>query len=226
MLMNCPCRRTPRTRALLANVVSVLGVLVGSAVQMAPAGAQENNGVRDSDVVTDAAGPGDVIRLRIWQEPDLSGDFPVDEDGVVVLPRLGRIDVTKDSPDALERKLIQQYSRYLTHESIDVTVLRRVQILGAVQKPGVYPLDPTLTVADAVATAGGATADGQLRKVELIRRGERIPVELYTETRLADSPIRSGDQLFVPERSWLSRNAAVAGAMATGVLGLILAIAR
>jgi polysaccharide export outer membrane protein len=169
---------------------------------------------------------GDVIRLKIWQEPDLSGDFPVDENGIVVLPRLGRVKVTSETPESLEARLIAEYRKYLTHESIDVTVLRRIQILGAVRSPGVYPLDPTMTIADAVAAAGGATSEGRSRQVELVRGGERVPVELYAEQRLADSPIRSGDQLYVPERSWLSRNAAVAGAIATGVIGLLFAVAR
>jgi polysaccharide export outer membrane protein len=169
---------------------------------------------------------GDVIRLKIWQEPDLSGDFPVDENGIVVLPRIGRVNVTSETPQSLETRLIAEYRKYLTHESIDVTVLRRIQILGAVRSPGVYPLDPTMTIADAVAAAGGATTEGRSRQVELIRSGERVPVELYAEQRLADSPIRSGDQLYVPERSWLSRNAAVAGAIATGVIGLLFAVAR
>jgi protein involved in polysaccharide export with SLBB domain len=170
--------------------------------------------------------PGDIIRLQIWMEPELSGEFPVDQNRMVVLPRIGRFDVSKETPESLEEKLVTEYSRFLTHRSIDVTVLRRIQVLGAVRNPGVYPLDPTMTVADAVASAGGATREGHIRSFELIRHGERVPVELFADARIADSPIRSGDQLYVPERSWLSRNAAVVVGAITGTLGLAIAIAR
>ena len=75
------------------------------------------------------------MRLRVWREPELSGEFPVNEDGVVVLPRLGPVDVTRVSADALEQRLIREYSRYLNHAAIGMTLLRRVQILGAVARP-------------------------------------------------------------------------------------------
>jgi polysaccharide export outer membrane protein len=170
--------------------------------------------------------PGDIIRLQIWLEPEMSGEFPVDQNRMVVLPRIGRFDVSQETPASLEEKLVTEYSKYLTHRSIDVTVLRRIQVLGAVRNPGVYPLDPTMTVADAVATAGGATRDGHTRSFELIRQGQRVPVELFADARIADSPIRSGDQLYVPERNWVSRNAAVMVGAITGALGLAIAIAR
>jgi polysaccharide export outer membrane protein len=208
---------------------SALSAVVLSLLVVAGKGVAQQSSLPDTKRLRAGQDPpvaGDVIRLKIWQEPDLSGDFPVDENGIVVLPRLGRVKVTSETPESLEARLIAEYRKYLTHESIDVTVLRRIQILGAVRSPGVYPLDPTMTIADAVAAAGGATTEGRSRQVELVRSGERVPVELYAEQRLADSPIRSGDQLYVPERSWLSRNAAVAGAIATGVIGLLFAVAR
>jgi polysaccharide export outer membrane protein len=206
-------RRRGQGLWLAAAVLLVVMALPGSAM---PQGAGDPVGPV----------PGDLIRLRIWQEPDMSGDFPVDEDGIVVLPRIGRVDVTNHTPASLEKQLIEEYGKYLTHESIDVMLLRRIQVLGAVANPGIYPLDPTMTVADALATAGGATPQGKPRSVELIRSGERVPVELFAETRIADSPIRSGDQLFVPERSWLSRNPGVIIGSLTGALGLAIAILR
>jgi protein involved in polysaccharide export with SLBB domain len=63
-----------------------------------------------------------------------------------------------------------------------------------------------MTVADALALAGGASADGRRDRVELLRGGEKVVVKLDPAARLGDTPIRSGDQLYVPERSWFSRN--------------------
>ena len=150
--------------------------------------------------------PGDVVRLRIWREPDLSGDFPVDESGQVVLPRLGPVSVMAISRDSLRRSLLAAYTTYLKNPSIEVMLLRRINVLGAVKNPGLYPVDPTMTVADALALAGGASADGRRDRVELLRGGEKVVVKLDPGARLGDTPIRSGDQLYVPERSWFSRN--------------------
>jgi protein involved in polysaccharide export with SLBB domain len=153
--------------------------------------------------------PGDILRLRIWREPDLSGDFPVDTRGMTVLPKLGKFDAASVPPDSLEPRLVGAYSEYLNNPSIEVIPLRRISVLGAVQKPGVYPVDPTMTVADVVALAGGAAPDGRRDRVELRRGEERVVANLKQGSRVADWPIRSGDQLYVPQRSWLSRNAGV-----------------
>jgi polysaccharide export outer membrane protein len=151
--------------------------------------------------------PGDLIRLKIWREPDMSGDIAVDEAGVATLPRLGPLRVTNLPGDSLKRMLIRSYAKYLRDPSVDITVLRRVTVLGAVRTPNVYHVEPTMTVADALALAGGAAPDGKLDQVELRRRGGGEPVKLSRRARLADTPIRSGDELYVPQRSWLSRNA-------------------
>ena len=164
----------------------------------------------DVQVPADTGGgtlkPGDVVRLKIWREPDLSGDFVVDEHGVVVVPKLGRVEVVGLSPDSLKSQLITSYSVYLRNPAIDVILLRRITILGGVRNPGLYPVDPTMTMADAYALAGGIAPEGKHDEVELVRGAERTKYKLSGTTRIADTPLRSGDQLYVPTRSWLSRN--------------------
>lgn len=164
--------------------------------------------------------PGDVIRLQIWQEPEMSGEYTINDVGVVTLPRLGRMEVTGLPPAQLERQIVEAYDRLFRHSSIEVRLLRRVQILGAVRQPGLYPVDATMTVSDALALAGGATPQGEMDRIELIRNGERIDARLSIDTRIADSPLQSGDQIFVPERSWFERHS---GALAAGMMSLLIA---
>ncbi|HEX6536109.1 MAG TPA: polysaccharide biosynthesis/export family protein [Gemmatimonadaceae bacterium] len=170
--------------------------------------------------------PGDIIRLRIWREPDLSGDFPLDPNGVAVLPKLGPTRVTDQAPDALKRRLIAAYAEYLNHPSIEVTFLRRVQVLGAVRNPGLYPVDPTMTLGDAVALAGGTTPDGNPNRLALIRDGVKLSRSLSHGTRIADTHIRSGDEIFVPERSWISRNPGIVATIITASVSLFVALHR
>jgi protein involved in polysaccharide export with SLBB domain len=169
--------------------------------------------------------PGDQIRLRIWREEDLSRTpIDVDEQGTATFPKIGALRVTEMSPDSLKRLLVARYTSYLRNPSIEVTFLRRVRIMGAVRNPNLYYVEPTMTLADAIALAGGVSNEGRADRIELRRNGQKLTVTLTQETKIADSPIRSGDQIYVSERSWASRNAAIvaAGITAAALLGATL----
>jgi protein involved in polysaccharide export with SLBB domain len=167
-------------------------------------------GADSARVNSSSLGPGDFIMVKIWREPDLSDTVQVDNAGVAVFPKLGPIEVTGIRPDSLERLLVGNYSRYLQNPSIRVTVLRRITIWGAVMRPGTYPVDLTMAITDALALAGGAASDGKSDKVELRRGSMRRMIDLSGETKLVgDLSLRSGDQLVVPRRSWVSRNPGV-----------------
>jgi len=167
---------------------------------------------------------GDVVRLNIWREPDMSGEYIVDEAGMVVFPRVGEYRVLDDTPETLKVRLLADYQQYLRNPSIEITVLRRVRIVGAVNNPGLHLVDPTVTVADALAMAGGPTLNGDPDKIRIIRDGIEVAVDIRSNIRIADSPIRSGDQIYVPERSWVARNAGVVAASITATVSLIIAL--
>lgn len=156
--------------------------------------------------------PGDVVRLKIYREPDLSGDYDVNAEGVATFPKVGAVHVTDITTDSLQHLLISTYSEFLRDPAIEVTPLRRVTVLGAVKQPGLYNVDPTMSIADAVAMAGGSTPDGNQKKVDLIRGGKKQSLSVTTHTQLAAMSMRSGDELYVPERSWLARNGYIVGA--------------
>lgn len=202
----------------ILSLLLVAGVGVLSAAPIA-----SGQGVRGG-APTASLQPGDIIRLKIWREPDLSGDFPVDESGVAIFPKLGPLTVVNQSVESLKLRLVSGYQEFLRNPSVDVVFLRRVNVLGAVKNPGLYPMDPTMTIADAVALAGGATPDGDRNRIELVRGSTRVDVRLTDRTKIADLPLRSGDQLFVPEKSWISRNPAVVAASLSAAASLIIAL--
>ncbi len=150
--------------------------------------------------------PGDVLRVRIYREPDLSGEYQVSERGTVVLPRLGELDLASWPIDSIRPRLTRAFAEYLRDPTIEVTPLRRIAVTGAVLRPNLYPVDPTMTVLDALALAGGAAPDGVRDRVELRRGTERLEARLDQSSSIADLKLHSGDQLYVPQRSWLSRN--------------------
>lgn len=162
---------------------------------------------------------GDVLRLRIWREPDLSGDFPIDETGQAILPRLGPTPVTGIPAYQLKQRLTADYQKYLNNPSIEVTPLRRIAILGAVRNPGIYPIDPSVTLGQTPSVAGGTVPDSKRNMIELRRNGLTRLVDLKKQPALASLPLTSGDQVYVPERSWFSKNATWVVSTAIGVAG-------
>jgi polysaccharide export outer membrane protein len=149
---------------------------------------------------------GDVLRVTIWLEENLSGDFLVDVDGIVTLPLIGEQRVVDIPVRELRKLLIEQYRVHLRNPSINITPLRRVNVLGEVQRPGLYPLDPTVTLAGAVALAGGATPNGELNRIRIVRDGAILRERVGAAETLRAADIRSGDQIIVEQRSWFARN--------------------
>jgi len=174
----------------------------------APALAQ---GSTTPDPLATGAGvrPGDVIKVWVWREPDYTGDFPVDARGRVVLPHLGEIMVRGRTAETLADSLRTAYRVFLRNPSIEITVLRRVAVSGEVAKPGLYPADATISIGELISLAGGVTSTGNAKKIQLMRDGRVIVSELGPGTVLQRSPVQSGDQIFVPQRSWVSRNGQV-----------------
>lgn len=150
--------------------------------------------------------PGDLIRLTIYREPDLNGEFLVDEAGTVNLPLVGDMPVTGVPLQELRTRMVEAYRVHLRNPSINVVPLRRVHVLGEVQKPGLYAIDPTMSLTGAIGMAGGATPAGDLRKIRLVRDGT-VAMEGIGEGRTTTRVgLRSGDEIYVLRRSWFDRN--------------------
>jgi protein involved in polysaccharide export with SLBB domain len=198
-----------------------LGAGAGASLAVAaPANAQ----TAAASARVDSLRVGDVLKLWIWREEEMSGEFAVPETGVVVLPKIGPRKVVGQHTADLKQALITEYQKYLRNPAIEITFLRRVNVLGAVNEPGVFSLDETMTVAHALALAGGARPDGRTDEVQLFRDGQKLVGKISQRTRIADLQIRSGDQLFVPERSWVARNTGLVAALVSGAVSVTIAL--
>lgn len=105
-------------------------------------------------------GSGDKIRMTVFNEKDLSGDYDVDDQGRVSLPLIGSVSVSGKTVSEAETIITQQYgANYLVNPRVSIEVLnyRPFFILGEVKNPGSYPYVAGMTVLNAVALAGGYT---------------------------------------------------------------------
>ena len=168
--------------------------------------------------------PGDLVSLEVWREEDLTGEFLVDQHFLVTLPLIGELDVRGETELSLRERVRLLMQKELLNPSIQVLLLKRVRVLGAVIEPGIHYVDATMSVADALALAGGRTPSARAGAVTLRRGGELIEVDVFLDARLSALAVQTGDELLVPEKSWLERNlgAVVTGLSATA--GIIFAI--
>lgn len=111
----------------------------------------------------DPVGPGDLLEVRVFDQPQLSGAARVGQDGDVDLPFLGAVSVAARTPLEIERQLTTSYARLLRHPLVSVRVLqvvsRSVAITGEVVRPGVYAFSGALRLSQALAMAGGVESD-------------------------------------------------------------------
>lgn len=153
--------------------------------------------------------PGDALRVQVQDEPSWSGDFEIGQDGTVLLRPLGLVPVAGRPFPQVKDELLQAFQRELVNAAVTITPLVRIAVLGEVQRPGLIPVDPTLSLADVVAAAGGITPLGDRNKVRLVRDGRAISARLDPESDTRRLSLRSGDQIFVDRRSWWAQNSPV-----------------
>ncbi|MDQ2668745.1 MAG: polysaccharide biosynthesis/export family protein [Gemmatimonadota bacterium] len=170
-------------------------------------------------------GEGDVVRVKIWREKDLDGDYQVDESGRITLPLVGARRVTGIPWSVLRDSLLDAYRRELKAPSVSLVPLRRVFVLGEVTKPGPYLADPTLNLAGIIALAGGASPLGDLGKLRIVRHGQVIARGAALDGASVPD-IRSGDEIFVDQRSWFDRNSTFVASAAISVASIIITLVR
>jgi polysaccharide export outer membrane protein len=169
---------------------------------------------------------GDVVRVAVWREPDLSGDFPVDEHGRLTLPLLGGFAVTGQPWQAVQDSLLALYAEQLRNPSVTLVPLRRVSVLGEVMRPSQYLVDPTTSLAGVVAMAGGATPLGDLHRVRVMRNGQVVMRSASIDGLMLQSGVHSNDQVFVDRRSWMELNIALVASATLSAASIIVALLR
>lgn len=197
------------TRSLGLGLLALLAVAACSGRRAPADGPVVGSGSAasaSSDAVQPALKPGDAVLLKIWREKEMSDTLQVHENGDLTLPLLGTRNVTGVPTDSLKRQLMADYRDYLKSPAIEIKVLRRISVLGEVKQPGLYPVDPTYSLTDALALAGGPTPQADRSDIQLVRDGEVIRKSLDETRRIAYTPIRSGDQIMVGRKSFFARN--------------------
>lgn len=157
-------------------------------------------------------GPGDVLTVSVYGEEALSGDHRVAQDGTISFPLIGRVEVTGLEPteiaDRIQRELRER--QYLKDPNVSIYVIeyssKRISVVGAVTNPGTFPLQPGMTVVQAISKAGGFTALADRNGTAVTRKANgqsvryRVPVDRVANGQAEDIEVAAGDIIYVPER--------------------------
>jgi len=133
---------------------------------------------------TPAAGPpadstytvkaGDTLLVSVWKEPDLQGPVLVRPDGMFSFPLAGQLDARNKSVAELQTELTTKLKKFISDPVVTVSIQEikgnKVYVIGQVQKPGDFVVNPRVDVMQALSMAGGTTPFAALGDIMILRR--------------------------------------------------------
>lgn len=144
--------------------------------------------------------PGDRLRINVFNQPDLSGEFQLDSEGRFSMPLIGTVEADGLTPAALEQHLVDRFRPdYLVNPRVFIQVLnaRLYYLIGEAQGTGAFPYVPGMTYLTAIANAGGFTYRAKQDFVYVIRGDDPEQRELKLSV---DEKVQPGDIIRVAER--------------------------
>lgn len=189
----------------MRNIVKYLVIFVGCCliVSCETSGIASGTQVATSEtreVSEYKLGAGDQVRIIVFGEENLSGEFLIDSSGYISMPLIGEIEAGQKSIREFQRSIeAKLLDGYLNDPRVSAEVLnfRPYYILGEVTTSGEYPFSGGLTVLNAVATAGGFTYRANKKVVYIKRAGEQDEIQYPLTVSTAVQP---GDTIRVAER--------------------------
>lgn len=152
--------------------------------------------------------PMDMVSVQVFRMKDLSGDYQVDLTGNISLPLIGEVRAANLTTAELDQQLTSKFGeKYLENPDVSVglkeSAKRAVTVDGAVKQAGAFPTTGPMTLMQAVALAGGATEDANIRRVAVFRTigGQRqaaaFDLQDIRRGQMQDPTIYPGDVVVV-----------------------------
>lgn len=160
-------------------------------------------------------GVSDVVSINVWEQKELNTEQTIRPDGTITMPLIGDLKAGGETPSSLQQQIKKRLGEFIklstgTEVTVAVKAWRsyKFRVAGEVQKEGVYTSDNFVTVADALAMAGGVTRFAKRDEIVLIRidnqtrRQKKIPL-VYDTLASGKRPemniwVLPGDQIYVP----------------------------
>lgn len=159
-------------------------------------------------------GPGDMLRIFVWGNTELSGEVPVRPDGRITTPLVEDISASGKTPTQLAREMEKKLKRYMKKPVVTVTVTQfvgryteQIRVVGEVTTPQSLAYRESISVLDVVIAVGGLTefAAGNRATIARTSKGKTKNISVKLENLIDDGDftanirMQPGDVLFVPE---------------------------
>jgi polysaccharide biosynthesis/export protein len=204
-------RMIGRARAF-TRAVGCVWVCVTAAVAAQPETARTSAGQQPDSgaVVRYEVQPSDVLQVSVWREPELSQQVLVRPDGAFSFPLAGEISAVGKTVEELRLELIERLGRYIPDLVVTVSVLEirgnKIYVIGQVNQPGEFVVNPRVDVMQALSLAGGTTAFASTSEMFVLRRDNgqqrRLPFNFDAVLRGRELEqnvlLRTGDVVVVP----------------------------
>ena len=154
--------------------------------------------------------PGDVLLISVWKEEDLEGEVLVRPDGYFSFPLAGEVEAAGKTVDDIRRDITEQLQRYIPDIVVTVSTQQiggnKVYVIGQVNRPGDFLVNPRVDVMQALALAGGMTPFADVNDITILRRKGHVRMaipfryrDLERGKRLEQNIIlQPGDVVVVP----------------------------
>jgi polysaccharide export outer membrane protein len=161
-------------------------------------------------------GPGDVLQVYVWRNPEVSISVPVRPDGKISTPLVEDMVAVGKTPAQLARDIEKRLATYLKDPTVTIIVTsfvgalqQQIRVIGAAARPQALPYRANMTVLDVILAVGGLTetASGNRARIVRVVDGERIQFEVRLDDLIQDGDITAnvdiypGDILVIPA-SW------------------------
>lgn len=144
--------------------------------------------------------PGDAVRVTVYRQDELSGEFAVLGDGTLAHPLYRSVRVAGRPFAEVQAAVGENVGRFVTNPQFVVQPLLQVAVEGDVNAPKLYQVPPETTLRQAISLAGGPGDRGRLDRVRLIRGDAVHVLDLSSELGSGRALVQSGDEIFVPRR--------------------------
>lgn len=206
-------------------------MLVAMATWLSPSVGFTQTQARPTVAATPMLAPGDMVRITVFRNADLTGEFPIAADGSISHPLYREIKVTGVPMNVVEDRLRAFISKFETTPAFVVVPLIRIVVGGEVRTPAVQTVPIGTTISQAIALAGGPTDRANLEQVELTRQRATQLLDMRNPASdAAYSLVSSGDAIIVGRSHSVMREviapAATVAAALLGTVNIVLQLTR
>jgi len=203
-------------RRVFSGLIAIVSLAISACASSPPPSTAQLTSQPPSEAPNYLIGPGDVLKVFVWQNPDLSVTVPVRPDGRISIPLIQDLQAAQKTPTQLAADITKGLETYIRSPVVTVIVTdfvgpysEQIRVMGEATKPQAISYRANMTVLDVMIAVGGLTPFAAGDRAVIARRhdGQEEQITVRLDSLLKDGdlsanvPMKPGDILIIP-KSW------------------------